>query len=127
MSTRSWPSEAVPKAVIDVVRSEISRVVGGIIEAIARESDVYGEVITGPEGMAIRIGIEQAIRAFMDALEQGRRPSADTGELWRRLGEAELQAGRGLDALRAAFRIGTRAAWRGAADLAAAAGVETSS
>ena len=35
-----------------------------------------------------------------------------TGEVWRRLGEAEFQAGRSLDSLRAAWRTGTRAAWR---------------
>ncbi len=43
--------------------------------------------------------------------------------MWRRLGEAEFQSGRSLEALRAAWRTGTRAAWRGAADLAAAAGI----
>src|SRR5205823_5276030 len=46
-------------------------------------------------------------------------------EVWRRLGEAEFQAGRSLDSLRAAFRTGTRAVWRGAAQLAAQAGIET--
>ncbi len=73
--------------------------------------------------MAIRLGIEQAIRAFLDGVESGRRPALETDELWRRLGEAEFQAGRSLDDLRSAFRIGTRAAWRGAADLALRAGV----
>jgi hypothetical protein len=52
-----------------------------------------------------------------------KRPPGETDELWRRLGEAEFQAGRSLDDLRSAFRIGTRAAWRGAADLALRAGV----
>ena len=50
-------------------------------------------------------------------------PAAETDELWRRLGEAEYQAGRSLEDLRAAFRTGIRAAWRGAAELATAAGV----
>ncbi len=45
--------------------------------------------------------------------------------MWRRLGEAEFQAGRSLEALRAAWRTGTRAAWRGAAEVGAAAGVPT--
>jgi hypothetical protein len=39
------------------------------------------------------------------------------------LGEAEYQAGRSLEELRAAFRSGIRAAWRGAADVATRAGV----
>jgi hypothetical protein len=73
--------------------------------------------------MGIKLGIEQAIRAFLDAIETGRRPARETDELWRRLGEAEFQAGRSLDDLRAAFRTGTRAAWRGAANLATRAGI----
>src|SRR6201999_2539633 len=42
------------------------------------------------------------------------------------LGEAEYQAGRSLEDLRAAFRSGIRAAWRGAADVATRAGVSAS-
>ena len=80
-------------------------------------------MLAAPEGVGIRLGIEQAIRAFLDAVERGGRPAGETDELWRRLGEAEFQAGRSLDDLRAAFRTGTRAAWRGAADLARRAGV----
>ncbi len=63
--------------------------------------------------------------AFLDAIERGEHPGGETAEVWRRLGEAEFQAGRNLDALRAAWRTGTRAAWRGAADLAAEAGMPT--
>jgi PucR-like helix-turn-helix protein len=48
---------------------------------------------------------------------------SETDELWRMLGEAEYQAGRSLDDLRAAFRSGIRAAWRGAADVATRAGI----
>ncbi len=110
---------------MDVVRAEIPALVASVTQTVAEGGGSYGEVLTGPEGIAIRLGIEQAIRAFLDAIERGNRPSPDTGELWRRLGEAEFQAGRSLDELRAAFRTGTRAVWRGAADLAAAAGVPT--
>ena len=94
------------------------------IAAVRQENPVYADVLGGPEGIGIRLGIEQAIRAFLDAVERGQRPSAETDELWRRLGEAEFQAGRSLEALRAAFRTGTRAAWRGAAELATRAGVD---
>jgi hypothetical protein len=75
--------------------------------------------------VGIRLGIEQAIRAFLDAAQRGERPGAEAGEVWRRLGEAEFQAGRGLEALRAAWRSGTRAAWRGAAMVAGEAGIST--
>jgi hypothetical protein len=124
MSER-WTVAPLPPEAIAVVRASVDRMVGLVVRAIAAESGVYGGVLSGPEGTGIRIGIEQAIRAFLDGVERGEHPSAETGEMWRRLGEAEFQAGRSLDALRAAFRTGTRAAWRGAADLASAAGIPT--
>jgi hypothetical protein len=123
MSSRSWRAEPVPPETVAAVRGELGTLVEGIISAVRAESRVYGEVLAAPEGVGIRLGIEQAARAFLDAVERGQRPAGETDELWRRLGEAEFQAGRGLDDLRAAFRTGTRAAWRGAADLASRAGV----
>jgi hypothetical protein len=123
MTTEPWRAEPLPAETVTAVRAELGRLVDTIIAAVRAESLVYGEVLTAPEGMGIRLGIEQAIRAFLDAVESGGRPAGETDELWRRLGEAEFQAGRSLDDLRAAFRTGTRAAWRGAADLASRAGV----
>jgi hypothetical protein len=118
-----WSSEQLPAETVAAVRAELATLAQQISAAVAAESPVYGEVLAAPEGMAIRLGIEQAIRAFLDGMQSGRRPAIETDELWRRLGEAEFQAGRSLDDLRAAFRTGTRAAWRGAADLALRAGV----
>jgi hypothetical protein len=118
-----WRAEPVPAETVAAVRAELDRLIEGIVDAVQAESRVYGEVLAAPEGMGIRLGIEQAIRAFLDAVERGQRPGGETDEIWRRLGEAEFQAGRSLDDLRAAFRTGIRAAWRGAADLATRAGV----
>jgi hypothetical protein len=103
------------------------RLVDDILTSVRAANPVYSEVLTSPEGVGIRLGIEQAIRSFLDAVERGERPGAETGEIWRRLGEAEFQAGRSLESLREAFRTGVRAAWRGAADLATEAGVPTAS
>jgi hypothetical protein len=123
MSAEPWRAEPLPAETVAAVRAEVPRLVDGIVGAVRAGSPAYGEVLAAPEGLGIRLGIEQAARAFLDAIEQGRRPTGDTDELWRRLGEAEFQAGRDLDDLRAAFRTGIRAAWRGAADLALHAGV----
>lgn len=120
-----WTVAPLPAEAVAAVRASIEPLVRSVLDAIEAESPVYGRVLSGPEGTGIRIGIEQAIRSFLDGVERGEHPSQETGEMWRRLGEAEFQAGRGLDALRAAFRTGTRAAWRGAADLAGSAGIPT--
>jgi hypothetical protein len=119
----SWPLEPLPRAAVDAVRDAVGTVVGEVVAAVVADGSVYAEILGGPEGLAIRMGIEQAIRAFLDGIEHGVRPSPEAAELWRRLGEVEFQSGRGIDAMRAAFRTGTRAAWRAAAELAAGAGI----
>jgi len=118
-----WSGQPLPDETIAIVRGEVGSLADGIIAAVRAASPVYGEVLGAPEGMALRLGVEQAIRAFLDAVQRGQRPARETDELWRRLGETEYQAGRSLDDLRAAFRSGLRAAWRGAADVATRAGV----
>ena len=123
MTMSEWIAESLPADTIAAVRNELGPLADGIIEAVRAASPIYGEVFGSPEGMALRLGVEQAIRAFLDAVERGERPASDTDELWRMLGEAEYQAGRSLDDLRAAFRSGIRAAWRGAAEVATRAGV----
>src|SRR5512142_550510 len=117
--------EPLPPETVAAVREATGRLVDGIVELVRAENPVYAHVLGGPEGVGIHLGIEQAISSFLDAIERGDSPAGETAEVWRRLGEAEFQAGRSLEALRAAWRTGTRAAWRGAAELAAAAGVPT--
>jgi hypothetical protein len=117
--------DPIPPEMVAAVRGSAGTLADLIVEEVRRDNPVYADVLGGPEGMGIRLGIEQAISSFLDAIERGERPTGATGEVWRRLGEAEFQAGRTLEALRAAWRTGTRAAWRGAAELAASAGVPT--
>ena len=123
MQPRVWRAEQLPPEAVAAVRAQLPTWSRTSSTRCGRETPAYGEVLAGPEGMAIRVGIEQAHRAFLAALERGERPAGDTDELWRALGEAEFQSGRSLDELRVAFRVGTRAAWRGAADMALQAGV----
>jgi hypothetical protein len=119
------PRPLLPRQTVAAVRAQVDRLAGGILAAVRTENAIYAGVLEGPEGVGIRLGIEQAIRSFLDAAERGERPGGEAGEVWRRLGEAEFQAGRGLEALRSAWRTGTRAAWRGAATIAGEAGIST--
>lgn len=115
----------MPSESIGAIRNGLADVVESVLEAVGTENPVYAEVLRDPAGLGIRLGIEQAINTFLTAVETGQAPAGETDEVWRRLGEAEFQAGRSLDALRAAFRTGTRAVWRSAAGLASEAGIET--
>jgi hypothetical protein len=123
MRSDGWVSQPLPAEAVSVVRDEVPALVDEIVTAVRAENPDYAEFLGDPEGMGLQLGIEQAVRAFLDAAERGERPTGETGEVWKRLGEAEFQSGRSLESLRAAFRTGTRAAWRGAADMAASAGI----
>ncbi len=123
MATEPWRAVPLPPETVDAIRPAVAQLGEGILAAVRVANPVYAEVLGSPEGVGIRLGIDQAIKSFLDAIERGERPSAETGETWRRLGEAEFQAGRSLDALREAFRTGVRAAWRLAAELGNEAGI----
>lgn len=120
----TWEFAPIPAPLVDAVRSEVPMLVSSVVDAVSAETG-YGRVLGAPEGLGIRLGIEQAVIAFLDGVEHGEHPSAGTSELWRRLGESEFQAGRELDLLRVAFRTGTRALWREAAAVAAATELPT--
>jgi hypothetical protein len=125
MPDREATDPPIPAETVAALRPALGQLVDSIVAAVRAENPAYAEVLESPEGMAIRLGTEQAVKSFLDAIERGERPARETAETWQRLGEAEFEAGRSLEALRAAWRTGTLAAWRGAADLAAEAGVPT--
>jgi hypothetical protein len=125
MAVEEWSAGRFPADTVAAVRASLGDLVEQTITAVRGASRTYEEVLSGPAGLGIRIGIEQAIRAFLEAIERGERPPVDAAEIWRRLGEAEYQEGRSLDDLRLAFRVGTRAVWRQASTVAAGAGVSS--
>jgi PucR-like helix-turn-helix protein len=82
-----------------------------IIAAIGRDVPDYARPLEGPFGRALRVGVQRALARFVDAIED---PGADDGgarEIYVALGRGEMRAGRSLDALLSAYRIGARLAW----------------
>lgn len=80
----------------------------------------YARPLRGEFGRGIRVGVEQALRRFIAAQQDAEETSA---RLYRDLGRGEHRAGRSLDALQAAYRVGARVAWRRVSQLADSAGV----
>ena len=70
-----WIAESLPPETIAAVRSELGPLADGIIEAVRRRARSTARCSARPEGMALRLGVEQAIRAFLDAVERGERPA----------------------------------------------------
>jgi hypothetical protein len=76
----------------------------------------YARPLEGRFGRGIRRGVEEALAQFVALI---RDPDAGRGsgrEVYLALGRGEQRAGRPLDSLQAAYRIGARVAWRRFAD-----------
>jgi PucR C-terminal helix-turn-helix domain len=95
----------------------LSELAGRVAEAIQLEVPEYGRPLEGEFGRNVRLGTELALRRFV-----GEELDGSQADLHRRLGAGEYRAGRSLDALQSAYRIGARVAWRAFSDAAAAAG-----
>ena len=101
----------LPPELANALRPALPELAQDIIVAIGREIPAYARPLEGPFGRALRIGVERALARFVDEIE---RPGARDGgarEIYVALGRGEMRAGRSLDALLSAYRIGARLAW----------------
>ncbi|MDW5594341.1 helix-turn-helix domain-containing protein [Conexibacter stalactiti] len=115
------PWHELPPGVVDVLRPELPGVAREIIDAVRVEVPPYARGLTGPFGRGLVAGVEQALRQFVDGIEAGgRMPRA---RVYVDLGRGEMRAGRSLDTLLSAYRVGARVAWRRFAALGAEAGL----
>jgi hypothetical protein len=106
------PWQALDPAVREIVAPAIGAVAQEITVAIAASIDEYRLPMRGAFGRGVRLAIDSALRQFVEQIGQpaaGVRPGR---EIYIALGRGEYRAGRPLDALQAAYRIGARVAWR---------------
>jgi hypothetical protein len=89
-----------------------------IIDAIRSEIPAYARPLEGAFGAGVRVGVEQALTQFLDLVEQPDRDRSAGREVYVRIGRGEARAGRTMEALLAAYRIGARVAWRRVAEAA---------
>jgi PucR C-terminal helix-turn-helix domain len=117
MSTlRHEPWRALPPEVALVIEPEMPALLDAILSEIAQEVPEYARPLEGNFGRGIRLGVEEALRQFVDLVADPDRGRAQGREVYRGLGRGEMREGRSLDALQAAYRIGARVAWRRLAD-----------
>ena len=106
------PWEAVPPEVADVLRPELPALADEIVDELSHGVPDYARPLEGPFGQALRHGVEEALGRFTTIVESpGSDPDAGR-EVYVNLGRGEMRAGRSLDALLAAYRLGARVAWR---------------
>jgi hypothetical protein len=115
---------AVPPEAADLLRPTLPGLADEMIAAIAVEVPDYARAMEGTFGQMVRHGVEVALSRFMDMIAN---PAADVTrarDTYVNLGRGEFHAGRSLDALLAAYRVGARLAWRRFVEAGTAGGLE---
>jgi sugar diacid utilization regulator len=102
----------LPPAAADALRPVLPGLANDIIAAIASEVPDYARPMEGRFGQTVRFGVEVALGRFVDIVVGHAREDPSTRATYVRLGRVEFRAGRSLDALLAAYRVGARVAWR---------------
>src|SRR5829696_5376020 len=117
-------AEPFPPTLAAALRPTLPQLAAETIAAIGAEVPDYARPLEGPFGRALRLGVERALSRFVDELEGAGATAGDgASEIYSALGRAEQRAGRTLDALLSAYRLGARLAWERFAELAEAAGL----
>ena len=105
------PFPAVPGAA-RLLRPVLPGLADEIVAAIAAEVPDYARAMEGEFGQAVRRGVQTALGAFVDVLEHPGDVDDTARTTSMALGRGEQRAGRSLDALLSAYRLGSRLAWR---------------
>src|SRR3954454_24332907 len=99
-------------AAADALRATLPDLADEIIAAIGAEVSDYAGAMEGRFGRGVRLGVEIALRRFVDVLAGESPEESGPRDTYVRLGAGEYRAGRTLNALLAAYRVGARLAWR---------------
>src|ERR687897_15497 len=113
--TTARPYEAVPPEAADVLRPVLPGLADETIAAIAREVPGYARAMEGEFGQAVRLGVEIAFSRFLDLVAAPEPRPDESARIYVDLGRGEFHAGRSLDALLAAYRVGGARRARGSA------------
>jgi hypothetical protein len=119
MSDQPW--HELPPGIADVLRPVLDETAAEMIEAV-RTVPAYARPIEGPFGAGIHAGVQGALGHFLAEIEAG-GPVA-RADVYSALGRGEMRAGRSLESLLSAYRVGARVAWRRFAAAGVDAGLE---
>jgi hypothetical protein len=118
------PWEGLPPEVANVLRPELPALADEIVAELSRGVPDYARPLEGPFGKALRSGVEEALGRFTTMVENPGADPAEGREVYLNLGRGEMRAGRSMDALLAAYRLGARVAWRRLAAAGERAGLQ---
>ncbi len=122
LTTRPW--EGLSPPVASVLRPELDSLADEIIDTIVLDVPDYARPLDGSFERGLRLGVREALRHFLQLIEDPVAGRTQDRSVYRGLGRGELRQGRSLDALQSAYRIGARVAWRRWAKAGGAAGLD---
>ena len=93
------------------MRPGVDRAVDEIVAAIEFGIPEYSRPLDEAYMSTVRLGVSRAVGEFVERIAHPGAPSGETADLFRRIGRLEAVAGRSLEPLQAALRIGGRVAW----------------
>ncbi|HLI59630.1 MAG TPA: helix-turn-helix domain-containing protein [Solirubrobacteraceae bacterium] len=117
-----YPWRQLDPAIVGVLRPVLDETAQEMIEAVVASVPAYARPIEGEFGVGIVAGVQAALSHLLAEIEE----SGPVGrpDVYRALGQGEMRAGRSLDSLLTAYRIGARVAWRRFAAAGVEAGLE---
>ncbi|CAA9460814.1 MAG: Transcriptional regulator, CdaR-family [uncultured Solirubrobacteraceae bacterium] len=120
----SGSARSIPPSVGTVLRPVLPGLADETIAAIAREVPGYRSAMEGQLGEIVRKGVEISLGRFVDSIEHPDGQDLARRDTYVKLGRGELHAGRDLETLLAAYRVGARLSWRRFVDACVAAQLE---
>jgi hypothetical protein len=106
-----------------VIRPELPALADDVMNALRDGVPAYAQPLDGAFGRGVRMGVEGALRQFVEMIGHPGTTSRLERTAYRDLGRGEMRAGRSLHSLLAAYRLGARAAWRRISAAGAEAGL----
>ena len=120
MADQPW--HELPPEIVDVLRPALDDVADEMIEAVATVP-AYARPLDGPVRRRVRAGRRR--RRCGTSWPRSRRVApVARPDVYSALGQGEMRAGRSLESLLSAYRIGARVAWRRFAAIGVEAGLE---
>lgn len=114
---------SVDRSLATSLREALPPLTEEIIAAIRASVPEYAQPLEGSFGRGVRMGVSEALTRFVDMVADPPGPDPTAWErVYFNLGGGEVRAGRTLESLLAAYRVGARVAWRRVAEAADRAG-----
>ncbi|MFE7615893.1 helix-turn-helix domain-containing protein [Streptomyces sp. NPDC057496] len=106
------PLGPLPQEFAAIMRPELPSLIKEIGVEVTRAYPEYARLLNGPNGQAIRVGVEQSLSSFVDLVAEPSTSTSVRDDMCRRFGRFEAYEGRTMETLQGAYRLGARVALR---------------